>query len=235
MSASNNWRELLGTQVHGHNRYDSEAQRRDAELVMLFTGGLTMTEIGKAIGISRERVRQRLKRMGYVGRTYRSGWKSIEPWVAAHRKREAKLAAKAARFQEDAQKLRVLAVELGRVPTLREAAEALGAPVGVWKGTAPAAWLALRGGRNTTKKEPYRPFVAALYAAAGLRVRPRGALGNIVARQPKTHCQRGHAFTPENTYTWGTTRHCRTCRRERERQRYRRKKQRASCADTGNP
>lgn len=36
------------------------------------------------------------------------------------------------------------------------------------------------------------------------------------ARQ--THCKRGHEFTPENTYEWGTSRHCRTCRRERDRQ-----------------
>lgn len=27
----------------------------------------------------------------------------------------------------------------------------------------------------------------------------------------RTHCRRGHAFTPENTYRWQTRRHCRTC------------------------
>ena len=30
----------------------------------------------------------------------------------------------------------------------------------------------------------------------------------------KTHCKRGHKFTPENTYTHGGRRHCRACRRE---------------------
>jgi hypothetical protein len=37
----------------------------------------------------------------------------------------------------------------------------------------------------------------------------------------KTHCHRGHEFTPENTYRWAKTptqRYCKTCRRERSRQ-----------------
>lgn len=29
----------------------------------------------------------------------------------------------------------------------------------------------------------------------------------------KTHCKRGHEFTPENTYHYLAQRHCRTCRR----------------------
>lgn len=35
----------------------------------------------------------------------------------------------------------------------------------------------------------------------------------------KTQCIRGHAFTPENTYTYGTRRSCRTCAIERARNR----------------
>lgn len=34
-------------------------------------------------------------------------------------------------------------------------------------------------------------------------------------RAPKTHCKRGHAFTPSNTYMWHGTRICRACRRSR--------------------
>ena len=33
----------------------------------------------------------------------------------------------------------------------------------------------------------------------------------------KTHCKRGHAFTPENTYLLGNSRSCRVCQRERSR------------------
>ena len=38
--------------------------------------------------------------------------------------------------------------------------------------------------------------------------------------QYKTHCKRGHAFTPENTYTFRRMRHCRACNRTRALQWY---------------
>ena len=34
----------------------------------------------------------------------------------------------------------------------------------------------------------------------------------------RTHCKRGHEFTPENTYIWGRSRTCVTCRRQYKRQ-----------------
>lgn len=47
----------------------------------------------------------------------------------------------------------------------------------------------------------------------------------------KTHCPRGHEYTPENTYIWhGPTRHfrkCRTC----ERARHRRRREQRRCAN----
>jgi NUMOD4 motif/HNH endonuclease len=36
----------------------------------------------------------------------------------------------------------------------------------------------------------------------------------------KTHCNRGHEFTPENTYNYRRRRYCRTCCRERDRKSY---------------
>lgn len=36
----------------------------------------------------------------------------------------------------------------------------------------------------------------------------------------KTHCKRGHPFTPENTMTFGSGRDCRTCHNLRRRERY---------------
>ena len=36
----------------------------------------------------------------------------------------------------------------------------------------------------------------------------------------KTHCARGHAFTPENTRVTARQRVCLICRRERDRERY---------------
>jgi len=40
----------------------------------------------------------------------------------------------------------------------------------------------------------------------------------------KTHCARGHAYSPENTYTGRGHRECRACNRERARERWERKR-----------
>lgn len=40
--------------------------------------------------------------------------------------------------------------------------------------------------------------------------------GRIV-HVPKTHCKRGHEFTPENTYVWNKHRHCIKCGQMRQR------------------
>lgn len=40
----------------------------------------------------------------------------------------------------------------------------------------------------------------------------------------KTHCIRGHEFTPENTKTWNGWRYCRTCQAAYEKTRIRKKK-----------
>ena len=38
----------------------------------------------------------------------------------------------------------------------------------------------------------------------------------------KTHCPQGHEYTPENTYSYGSGRQCRTCSKNRKRAAYRR-------------
>lgn len=37
-----------------------------------------------------------------------------------------------------------------------------------------------------------------------------------------THCPAGHPYDEQNTYVWHGMRHCRVCRRDRERERWRR-------------
>jgi hypothetical protein len=44
-------------------------------------------------------------------------------------------------------------------------------------------------------------------------------LDKVNANKWKTHCKRGHAFTPENTYTYQGKRQCRACHRITWRQR----------------
>ena len=50
--------------------------------------------------------------------------------------------------------------------------------------------------------------------------------GNTIpaANAVKTHCKRGHEFTPENTWTYRGLRYCRQCRRIRCRERDRRRR-----------
>lgn len=40
-------------------------------------------------------------------------------------------------------------------------------------------------------------------------------------RRARTHCKRGHEFTPENTYTRNSMRTCLTCKRERKKEKRR--------------
>lgn len=49
----------------------ADAAQRDGEIALLYTGGATLEEIGNAIGVSRERVRQRLVRAGITERHHR--------------------------------------------------------------------------------------------------------------------------------------------------------------------
>src|SRR5712691_13527104 len=56
-----------------------------------------------------------------------------------------------------------------------------------------------------------RPGVACYRCLAYLR---RGPWRRCPPRVwDRTHCKRGHEFTPENTYMYGTGRHCRVCTR----------------------
>ena len=37
--------------------------------------------------------------------------------------------------------------------------------------------------------------------------------GRLSTKRPRTHCKKGHPYTPENTYKWGKVgRHCKICR-----------------------
>ena len=57
----------------------------------------------------------------------------------------------------------------------------------------------------------------------------RGA-GPCSENARKTHCPKGHEFTPENIYEYQGRRHCRTCRKHRNLARYYEQKEKASAA-----
>ena len=48
----------------------------------------------------------------------------------------------------------------------------------------------------------------------------REKLPTVAANLAKTHCARGHRLAGKNVYRWRGQRHCRTCHRERVRERY---------------
>jgi len=51
--------------------------------------------------------------------------------------------------------------------------------------------------------------------------------------QTQTHCQQGHEFTPENTYTWNANRYCRECGRTYSRNYMRRRRAAPSAQEVG--
>lgn len=44
----------------------------------------------------------------------------------------------------------------------------------------------------------------------------------VPPRMPRTHCKRGHEYTPENTYVSSSGRACLTCKRDKQREHYER-------------
>ena len=52
--------------------------------------------------------------------------------------------------------------------------------------------------------------------------------GFAATNAAKTHCPKGHEYTPENTYVRKRMRSCRECKRQKDRERYRAKKSRAA-------
>lgn len=219
-----NWRKALGLPRLREHPPAQANMARDAELVALWHSGATMTEIGDAIGMTRERVRQILKRNGIEGRQ-RTGW-AREPLAnnprlanAMHVKRERmhdrQATTRRLRYRLTVWVLRDLAADLGRKPSTRELGQAMFWPTR----PNPLPWVLGYVGAH----ERYAETTAALYADAGLGTpRGLGAPGHIGPRRPRTpkaHCKRGHPRAE-----WGGRR-CGICHRDWARKRYQRNKE----------
>lgn len=59
--------------------------------------------------------------------------------------------------------------------------------------------------RNCVNPDHLEPVTAQVNTLRGI--------GPSAENARKTHCKRGHEFSPENTYVYHSRRHCRTCRR----------------------
>ena len=192
---------------------------RALELAALYHGGCTLQEIGDAVGLTRERVRQLIAKVTPGG--HESGWHhedlarlSLQAEAAlgiAGERWRAKCAARSSASRERlVTALRVAAQELQRTPTLGEIAARLG-----W---CSGEYVSIRA--KTLFGGTYREATRALYAMAGLEGRGRGTPGHIAPLKARTTCRRGHSLA--DAYVWHGRRACRTCKSLTAKARYER-------------
>ena len=151
-----------------------ETPQAEVELVGLWHTGLTCEEIGKGVGLSRERVRQRIQRATGAPTTRHPGW-SRESLVAPSERLSAALGLAKARMLArcDARRQRMIAVlrelnaTLGRTPTSYEVSARLNSKAHVM---AKAAF--------PEPRPSYREAYRLLCAEAGLVPRPPGTPGH---------------------------------------------------------
>jgi len=200
------------------NRSRDAARPRALELAVLYRGGCTLQEIGTAIGLTRERVRQLIRRVDPDAKE--SGWhrerlENLSPTAQSRLGITREEYAQRRATQKEASKTRLvtalaeLAADLGRTPTQGELARRLG-----YRNSATVTVIckSLFGGT-------YREATRALYALVGLVPRGRGSPGHVSPRLPGTHCRRGHPLS--DAYVWHGTRRCRQCQKERYRSKVR--------------
>ena len=193
------------------------ARPRALELAVLYRGGCTLQEIGDAIGLTRERVRQLIAKVDPDAKE--SGWhrerlENLSPRAKSRLGISHEELTKRRAAQKEAGKtrlitaLRKLATELGRTPTQGELARRLG-----YRQSASVAVKCKRFFGGT-----YVQATRALYALVGLVPRGPGSPGHVNPRLPRTHCKRGHSLS--DAYVWHGNRRCRACLRIRDATRY---------------
>ena len=192
-----------------YTRRPWQARSRALELAALYHGGCTLQEIGDAVGLTRERVRQLIAKVAPGG--HESGWHHEDLAELSRRaeaalgigaeRRRAKCAARSSASRERlVAGLRAAAQEAERTPTLGEIAARLG-----W---CSGEYVSLRA--KTLFGGTYREATRALYATAGLEPRGRGTPGHIAPPKPQTICKRGHSLA--DAYVWRGQRQCRACK-----------------------
>lgn len=170
-----------GDERAGFNR------QRALELAVLYRGGCTLQEIGDAIGISRERVRQLLAAVGMDKRgESRSRAVPLSQLAASEMFRRTfhtgrrERRERATRNMEAwrvriTEALKVLHRELGRTPSYTEVAFRLGLGDGTNQASCwylAAKWLG--PDRRSVKVRSYAAIMREMYATAGLEPRKRG-------------------------------------------------------------
>lgn len=202
---------------------------RNTAIILAYQPGVTMTQIAEAHGISRERVRQILRRAG-IEQTHNGGWVPADPEEFRRRSSEARVV-RNTNGRGDALyrwrtwrrnavvELKALAAKLGRTPTYGEVADYYGLPQYTRnRGTDTIKQLGGRWiGYDCTNSRAKVRGMHRWYRLAGLTPREPGGAGH---RAMSATCRRCGA---NDWYLYPSGRHCRPCGRRQSRERYQRK------------
>lgn len=159
----------------------------------LLEQGYTFTDVAIVYGVSRQRAQQWAKQLDlydarFDGVTPRRVWddakgqfvpvtgttyRLMRQAVRTAKRRAVVEASRAARRAQDTETLRLLAVDLDRVPTLLELGEEMGFPPAQAAARLAVAW------REPGDARPYADALARLYRAAGLEIRAIGGAGHV--------------------------------------------------------
>jgi len=210
----------------GRPRYSPEEKReaeakvisnpRNQAIVARAVETASLTIAGNEYGISRERVRQLCAKAGVSIRPIRKA--KTDSRIAAKREASRLKHLPENRFLARVQKTESCWLWIG--------AKTLGYGHFGWPPSSGfahrAAWLLYRGpipegmrvSQTCDRRDCVNPDHLKLRTQKEVvekREARRIAGAYSMKKTPKTHCKRGHEYTPANTYTWKTYRFCRAC------------------------
>ena len=186
-------------------------------------------DIAPMFGVSRERIRQLCERFGLRSvEAKRRGLMALRVWDdAANQFRPVSRGDLRAENHRRAVQIRRAAVD-GRIAARQAQIVVVAHALRAQRGRAPSlrdVWIAIGGDPLTRDFSPYmigfwrrspvrsmRAARVAMLAALDLPLLDMRSLNS--GRRPRlSHCKRGHAYTPENTYVHRAGRQCRACKK----------------------
>lgn len=162
------------------------ASQREIELVMLVKAGCSLSEVGDAVGLSRERVRQLVGYHGVTGSEW-AGWtresltdisKTLSAKLRLGKERAATIAMLRMGYRERllGRVIQELYEDFGRSPTTGELSQAI-------LGNANSGYLSGWVQGHSTKKESFAVVMQRAYKRAGVFQRNVGGAGHLTEEE----------------------------------------------------